>query len=123
MNFSFTHNSLPTGSAVEFTHNSLLTGSAVVARWRDGRYYPGHVVCLGKRAASYMVAFEDGDVAQTCHLITFDLIRAGDDIFAQTSDGWNAPAVVQGRYDESESQGYLVKFDTGDEARLVGHLD
>ena len=95
----------------------------MLARWRDGRYYPGHVVCQGKRTGSYMVAFEDGDVAQTCHLITFDIIRVGDEIFAQTSDGWNAPAVIQGHYGDGEGQGYLVEFDTGDEARLVGRLN
>ena len=107
-----------------FTHDSLPTGSAVMARWRDGKYYPGHVVCQGKRTGSYLVAYEDGDVAQTCHLITFDIIRVGDEIFAQTSDHWDALAVVQGHYyHDGEGHGYIVMFDTGDEARSVGDLD
>jgi len=96
----------------------------VLAQWKDHNYYPGHVICPGKRAGRYTVAFEDGDVLQvmTSHLILCDLVRVGEDVFAETSEGWSEQAVIQGHYHDNGGQGYLVKFHTGVEARFVGCL-
>ena len=96
----------------------------MLAQWKDHNYYPGHVICPGKRAGRYTVAFEDGDVLQvmTSHLIHCDLVRVGEDVFAETSEGWSEQAVIQGHYRDNEGQGYRVKFHTGVEARFVGCL-
>ncbi len=108
------------------TAEQVEVGSRVLARWTDGRHYPGTVtrVAEGRR---YDIRFDDGDrrTVNLAHVRLRDTLRnmngapnVGDVVWAQ----WKPNAWYHGKVEKKIPVGFHVVFDDGDRADLPPSL-
>ncbi|XP_076330503.1 uncharacterized protein LOC143236114 [Tachypleus tridentatus] len=90
----------------------VLPGKRVMARWRDGYYYPGTV----KKTESngrWTVQFDDGDnrAIRESDLLVIALLHEGLSVLALSEDDYYDPGIIRGHYREGTEVGYVVERD------------
>ncbi|XP_054718571.1 TP53-binding protein 1-like [Uloborus diversus] len=104
------------GGAYEESHFGNITpGVRVMARWKDGYYYPGTVQSQ-ELEGRWVVMFDDGDtrtIAQE-NLMKLAMLQIGTSVLVQSSsDQFYDPGIVCGHFREGNKVGYEVELDSG----------
>ncbi|GIY90887.1 hypothetical protein CDAR_491063 [Caerostris darwini] len=95
-------------------YGSILPGVRVMARWKDGFYYPG-VVQSQELEGRWSVRFDDHDVRAIPqeNLIKVFNLDIGTAVFVMSSDNYYDPGIICGHYKDSTGSGYEVEINTG----------
>ncbi|XP_022246006.1 TP53-binding protein 1-like isoform X2 [Limulus polyphemus] len=90
----------------------VLPGKRVMAKWRDGYYYPG-TVKKPESNGRWSVQFDDGDTRaiRECDLLVMALLHEGLSVLALSEDDYYDPGIVRGHYREGNEVGYVVERD------------
>ncbi|KFM59986.1 Tumor suppressor p53-binding protein 1, partial [Stegodyphus mimosarum] len=103
------------GGAYEESHfGNIIPGVRVMARWKDGYYYPGTVKSQ-ELEGRWAVLFDDGDlrtIAQE-NLIKLAMLQLGTSVLVLSADGFYDPGTVCGHFREGNKVGYEVELDNG----------
>ncbi|KAG8178348.1 hypothetical protein JTE90_027218 [Oedothorax gibbosus] len=92
----------------------IIPGMRVMARWKDGYYYPGEVVSQ-EMEGKWSIRFEDNDlkVIPQDHLIKVAILEKGTSVFAKSQDDYYDPGIICGHFREGSNVGYEVELDDG----------
>ncbi|GBM19260.1 TP53-binding protein 1 [Araneus ventricosus] len=95
-------------------YGSILPGVRVMARWKDGYYYPG-IVQSQELEGRWSVRFDDNDIRaipQENLIKVYNLeLRTG--VLVMSPDGFYDPGMICGYYKDSTGSGYEVEMDSG----------
>ncbi|ESO94457.1 hypothetical protein LOTGIDRAFT_161149 [Lottia gigantea] len=102
------------------TYASKLTeGSAVMAKWKDGYYYPGTIKQIDSERV--MVSFDDGDVkyVKNSNILLVKQLPIGQSVMVLSNDGYFDTGMILGHLtsDSDESFLYQVEKDNGEKQR------
>ncbi|GFR26639.1 TP53-binding protein 1 [Trichonephila clavata] len=92
----------------------MLPGVRVMARWKDGYYYPG-IVQKQESEGRWSVKFDDEDVKAIPqeNLIKVYNLEKGTSVLAMSPDDFYDPGIVCGHYTDATGSGYEVELDNG----------
>ncbi|XP_035228136.1 TP53-binding protein 1-like [Stegodyphus dumicola] len=103
------------GGAYEESHfGNIIPGVRVMARWKDGYYYPGTVKSQ-ELEGRWAVLFDDGDLRTIPqeNLIKLAMLQLGTSVLVLSADGFYDPGKVCGHFREGNKVGYEVELDNG----------
>ncbi|XP_013401840.1 uncharacterized protein LOC106167315 isoform X2 [Lingula anatina] len=108
------------GSEFEGGHRTLETGTNVLARWKDGFFYPGVFISVEKNG-KYLVYFDDEDQRQVkaADLIVNPELPVGLSVMALSVDGYFDSAIICEVDQRKDQTHYLVELDDGKKKRLT----
>ncbi|XP_060067237.1 TP53-binding protein 1-like [Ylistrum balloti] len=105
------------GSAIK---SETVVGARVLARWKDGFYYPGAISQILK--SKYQVRFDDGDVrfVKVSDLLLIERLPVGQSVFVQSNDGFFEPGIITDHKSQSKTSpcNYVVEKDNGKSAQF-----
>ncbi|GFY59134.1 TP53-binding protein 1 [Trichonephila inaurata madagascariensis] len=92
----------------------MLPGVRVMARWKDGYYYPG-IVQKQESEGRWSVKFDDEDIKAIPqeNLIKVYNLEKGTSVLAMSPDDFYDPGIICGHYTDSTGSGYEVELDNG----------
>ncbi|CAL1264124.1 unnamed protein product [Larinioides sclopetarius] len=95
-------------------YGSILPGVRVMARWKDGYYYPG-IVQSQELEGRWSVRFDDNDIRAIPqeNLIKVYNLEPGTSALVMSPDGFYDPGIICGHYKDSTGSGYEVEMDSG----------
>ncbi|GFW45976.1 TP53-binding protein 1 [Trichonephila clavipes] len=98
----------------------MLPGVRVMARWKDGYYYPG-IVQKQESEGRWSVKFDDEDIKAIPqeNLIKVYNLEKGTSVLAMSPDDFYDPGIICGHYTDSTGSGYEVELDNGVTKRTV----
>lgn len=91
---------------------SILPGLRVMAKWKDGYYYPG-TICSQISDSRWTVLFDDGDSKPIWEkdLIAISLLKKGQTVYALSEDGCYDPGIIRDYYRDGKEIGYIIERD------------
>ncbi|XP_033750822.1 TP53-binding protein 1-like isoform X2 [Pecten maximus] len=107
------------GSAIK---SETALGARVLARWKDGFYYPGSISQILK--SKYQVRFDDGDVrfVKVNDLLLIERLPVGQSVLVQNEGGFFEPGIITDHKSPSKASGqlcqYVVEQDDGTSAQF-----
>ncbi|XP_055946073.1 uncharacterized protein LOC129976491 isoform X1 [Argiope bruennichi] len=95
-------------------YGSILPGVRVMARWKDGYYYPG-IVQSQELEGRWSVRFDDNDIRAIPqeNLIKVYNLELNTSVLVMSLDGFYDPGIICGHYKDSTGSGYEVELDSG----------
>ncbi|GFS55735.1 TP53-binding protein 1 [Nephila pilipes] len=92
----------------------MLPGVRVMARWKDGYYYPG-IVQKQESEGRWSVKFDDDDIKAIPqeNLIKVYNLEKGTSVLAMSPDDFYDPGIICGHYTDATGYGYEVELDNG----------
>ncbi|XP_021358532.1 uncharacterized protein LOC110453742 isoform X2 [Mizuhopecten yessoensis] len=107
------------GSSIK---SETAVGARVLARWKDGFYYPGSIAQILK--SKYQVRFDDGDVrfVKVSDLLLIERLPVGQSVFVQSKSGFFEPGIITDHKSPTKTSGqpclYVVEQDNGKNAQF-----
>lgn len=92
----------------------ILPGVRVMARWKDGYYYPGEV--LSKDIDnSWRTKFDDGAVHTIVesNMVKIAQLPKQCSVLVRSADDYFDPGIITGHYRDGQESGYIVEQDNG----------
>ncbi|KAJ8304419.1 hypothetical protein KUTeg_018002 [Tegillarca granosa] len=98
-----------------------VVGSRVMAKWKDGFYYPGKISKIDKMR--YHVKFDDGTslIVKLSEILLIDIMPEGQPVMVQSTDdelGYD-PGIVLNRVQKNKTMYYNVEKDDGTQGQYT----